>query len=281
MKIDGKKLALTQETQLSTRIKALHEKPILNIISLAESKVSDNFISIKMKKADRLGIKVRILKIPSNNTAEILSLLNDEIRNIQGGVIIQLPIFNNLSIDKVLDIIPTERDVDMLNSATRDLWQNKQLTIVQPPIVLAVQSVFQEIYSINYIQNVKGKNIVLIGDGLLVGKPLARWFYRYNIPCDQINLETPSEMKYELLKKADIIISGIGVGHSLKKEHIKTGAVVIDCGTSEYSGEIVGDVDPSCYELVKYYTPVPGGVGPLVVMGLFENLVSLYENKYL
>jgi 5,10-methylene-tetrahydrofolate dehydrogenase/methenyl tetrahydrofolate cyclohydrolase len=116
------------------------------------------------------------------------------------------------------------------------------------------------------------KKIVVLGAGRLVGEPVGMWLKRNNVQFDVIIMETEEEEKLRLIKNADILISGIGVPHFIKPEMLKPGVVLVDAGTSEQMGKLAGDIDPSCAEVASVFTPVPGGVGPITVAGLFWNL---------
>ena len=133
------------------------------------------------------------------------------------------------------------------------------------------QAVHEILESCNVSLN--GKKIVVAGQGRLVGEPVHLMFNRMKVPHRVIDIKTSKKEKLALLKDADIIISGMGVPHSIKPDMIKKGVVIIDAGTSEQSGKLVGDVDPACGDVASFMTPVPGGVGPLTIVSLLRNLV--------
>jgi len=121
------------------------------------------------------------------------------------------------------------------------------------------------------------KNIVMMGQGMLVGKPVTAMLKFINLSPFIITSETLN--KNDIIKKADIIISAIGKGKYLTGDMIKKGAIVIDAGTSEYEGGIVGDVDlESVKNVASYVSPVPGGVGPVTVAMLLNNVLKVAKN---
>jgi 5,10-methylene-tetrahydrofolate dehydrogenase/methenyl tetrahydrofolate cyclohydrolase len=118
------------------------------------------------------------------------------------------------------------------------------------------------------------KKVVIVGRGKLVGEPVAIWFKQQGAEPILIDINTPLEDRMVAYKEADIVVSGIGKPHHLKKEFFKSGVILIDAGTSEQAGVLAGDFDPSCSEIASIITPVPGGVGPLTVACLFRNIFN-------
>ena len=165
------------------------------------------------------------------------------------GVVIQLPID---SADALLAQVPQNKDIDNYPSA---------------PVAAAVEEILNRAGV-----DSKNKKAVVVGEGRLVGKPVAQLLRKLGanvsvVSLDQGNL---SELKY-----ADIVVSGAGSPGLIKPEMLKQGVVLIDAGTSEQAGKVVGDCDLRCAEVTSVFTPVPGGVGPVAVAMLFKNLAAL------
>ena len=133
-----------------------------------------------------------------------------------------------------------------------------------------------EILERNNIQ-VKGKKVVILGRGRLVGKPFAICMKRLGAEIIQLNSTTGDPVPH--LLTADIIATGIGKPHFIKPEMIREGAIILDGGTSEKDGKVVGDADPSCAEKCQIFTPTPGGIGPITVALLFRNLLNIIKNQ--
>ncbi|MDD3663505.1 MAG: bifunctional methylenetetrahydrofolate dehydrogenase/methenyltetrahydrofolate cyclohydrolase, partial [Candidatus Pacebacteria bacterium] len=126
--------------------------------------------------------------------------------------------------------------------------------------------------------DLKDKNIVVLGQGTLVGRPVTHLLRSrgFNV----LTIDSHTENISSLLKNADIIISGIGKGKFIKGDMVKEGVVIVDAGTSEENGSVIGDVDfESTLEIASYLTPSPGGVGPVTVAVLLENVLKVAENK--
>jgi methylenetetrahydrofolate dehydrogenase (NADP+)/methenyltetrahydrofolate cyclohydrolase len=116
----------------------------------------------------------------------------------------------------------------------------------------------------------------VVGDGKLVGTPTIAWLDTQEINYTMINKETDIIVQRDLMKEADIIISGVGVPHLINEHQVKDGVVIIDAGTSEAGKRIRGDVSPSVAHKASVFTPVPGGIGPLTIAILYRNVVSSY-----
>ena len=188
------------------------------------------------------------------------------------ALIVQLPVPMGINQKEVCDTIPVEKDADVLSSGAREKFESGDTGALLPPVVGAVR----EIFTRNGI-NPKGGRAVVIGDGWLVGNPAAVWLRQQG--AHVFVLTSKSSDLSTALKGADIIVSGAGVPHLLKPEYLKQGVVLIDAGTSESNGTIAGDANPACADKCALFTPVPGGVGPLAVACLFENVVTLAERR--
>ena len=209
---------------------------------------------------------------------------------VNSGVIIQLPLprttFQEKSLteratqkvvrglpkkflaEEFLNLIPEEKDVDVLSEKSLGKFYQGTLKIL-PPTVNGILYLLKS-YKIGSI----GKNVVIVGAGRLVGFPLATQLLKEKATLSVLNEWTRDASSFT--KKADILISGVGKPNLIKGNVVKKGGVVIDAGTSMKKGKLIGDVDfKSVSEKASYITPVPGGVGPLTIACLLENLVKL------
>ena len=188
------------------------------------------------------------------------------------GIIVQLPLPDFLNQRKILDAIDPELDVDCLGTvASEKFYKNeKGLSF---PTALACLAILD---SINI--DLKEKKIVVLGQGDLVGKPVtALLCFRGLIP-EIITRETKN--KEEIIKQADVLITGMGNGKFITGQTIKKGAILIDAGTSESNSAIVGDVDlESVKNIASFVSPVPGGVGPVTVAMLLKNILTVAKGK--
>lgn len=268
--LDGKKLSQKILAELKQEISSISDKLRLAAVVTSEDPVVRKFVEQKKKAAEELGIDLRIYPFPENITTNELRKRLAEIvhekRNT--GVIIQLPLPEHINTQYILNAIVTEKDVDMLASKSLgNLVVGKSFLL--PPVAGAIKAIFEE-YGVDY----RHKYTVIVGSGNLVGRPAALWLLGEKATFSVI--ESAAKNPQELLRMADIIISGIGRPKWIIGEMIKEGAVAIDAGTSESAGKLVGDMDfDSVAPKASYITPVPGGVGPVAVAMLFKNLVTL------
>lgn len=274
IKIDGKKLSQEILFKIRTEVDALPFQPVFCDVLVGEDKVSMQYVEMKARKATSVGILFHKANFPSSITTEELikeiKMLN-KIPNMC-GIILQLPLPSHIDKELVLDAVDEEIDVDCLGSLSSRKFYNGEITLGFPTALACMELV----KSINL--DLRNKKIVILGQGNLVGKPVAALFHFLGLPVSIINSKT--EDREKLLKEADIIISGIGKGKYIKGDMIKEGVVLIDAGTSESFSGIVGDVDLDSVEKVSgYVSPVPGGVGPMTVAMLLNNVLTVAKNK--
>lgn len=272
--LDGKKLSQKLLEELRRGIATLGQKLRLAVVVVGKDPVVAQFTAQKKKAAESVGIDVRIYpfeeKITTNALRKRLAEIVHEEKNT--GVIVQLPLPEYINMRYILDSVKLEKDVDML--AARSLGNLAAgKSPILPPVAGAIKAFFEE-YQIDY----KNKYMVVVGAGALVGRPVALWLLNEKVTFSVIRSGTQNPE--EFLKRADIIISGVGKPKFITGGMIKEGVVVIDAGTSESEGKVVGDVDfDSVSPQASYITPVPGGVGPVTVAMLLKNLVTLAKLK--
>lgn len=266
---NGKQASLDIQTMLREDINNLSETPSLAVISIPNHPSIASFIKIKRKYGEAIG--VRVDEFDFQETIGEDNLIT-EIQKIialkkHTGIIVQLPLPKGYDTAKILNTIPKELDVDVLGEEN---WQHFISTGSPiPPVAGAVAHILKSAST-----DIENKKVVIIGYGKLVGLPVSEWFKHHTVSAAIIDITTSEETRRALYKEADIVISGIGKPHHLKPDYFKEGAVLIDAGTSEQSGAIAGDFDPSCADIASVFTPVPGGVGPLTVAHLFKNLIA-------
>ena len=270
--LDGKKLSEKILTNLKKKVKKSKLHLRLAVIQVGENLVSQVFINQKKKACEKVGLKFKLYKFP----AKIKDLeFKKEIKKIvqnptNSGVIIQLPLPEKFFPEDFLNLIPEEKDIDVLSEHSLGKFYQGTLRIL-PPTVNGILQLLKD-----YKVTLKGKNVVIVGAGRLVGFPLATQLLKEKATLSVLNeftRDTPS-----FTKKADILVSAVGKPNLIKSKMVKKGVVVIDAGSSRKDGKVVGDVDfQSVAKKASYITPVPGGVGPLTVACLLENLVKLYK----
>lgn len=268
--MDGKKIAEEKMLLLKEKIKREEISLSLAVIQVGDNPVSNIYIRNKKERLEDAGITVNIYKLKEDISTE---KLREKIAFLkEDGVIIQLPLPKHINKEDVVETILPEKDVDcMLPFSFANPFSKEEGVL--PPVVSAVATLLKE-----YNIKTKGKNVVLIGAGDLVGKPLSLFFIKKKATVSVLNKETKERDFFT--KDADIIVSGAGVPSIIKSKEIKKGVVLIDAGTSSLNGNIKGDIDiKEIEDKASLLAPVPGGVGPLTIYYLAYNLLYLKDKK--
>jgi len=272
--IDGKKLKDKILSEVKEEISKLSFQPIFCDVLVGEDPASIQYVKIKAKAAEAIRIKFHSANFPiSITTNELIKEIKtlNKLKNIC-GIVVQLPLPASINRQKVLDSIDPRLDVDCLGTvASEKFYKNDTHDKIYLgfPTALACMALLD---SINI--DLKNKKIVVLGQGMLVGKPVTALLRFKNL--SPVVLANDTEDKEKFIKEADIIISGMGDGKYIKGDMIKSEAVIIDAGTSEFNSGIVGDVDLQSVEnIASYVSPVPGGVGPVTVAMLLNNVLKV------
>jgi len=268
--LDGKKLAEKILKGVKRQIKSRRLKLKLAVVLVGDNSVSQVFIRKKKEICEKVGIGFKLYQLEKNISLQGLKNAVEKIAEEKdnSGIVIQLPLPKNFGSDsqEILNIIPPEKDIDCLSQGNLDNFYKGE-PLILPPVVGAV-SHFLKDYNIP----IKGKNIVVIGAGRLVGQPVNKWLLDKKAMVslvDKFTKNVPS-----LTKRADIIISGVGKPGLITGEMVKSGVVVIDAGTIVEGNKLKGDINfKTVSKKASYITPVPGGVGPLTIACLLENLI--------
>jgi len=267
MIIDGKKIASEIIGELKKKNKP---EKFMAAILVGNDDISANFINQKKKTAEELGIDFRLYNfLETLNNDE----LREEVRKIAehgtcGGVIVQLPLPEHINKNYILNVIPREKDVDVIGERALGAFYAGRNPVL-PPAVGVVKEILE-----SRIQNPESKIVAVVGLGFLIGKPVSVWLM--DKTKEIMLLDKFSDLS--VIKNADVIICGTGQAGLIKPEILKDGAGVIDFGYSMQNGKISGDLDASGdLSKLSFYTPTPGGTGPILVAKLFENFYALNQ----
>ena len=278
--IDGKKIAQKIIDELKKQPKP---EKIFAAVLVGDNPQSKSFLKQKEKVAKELGIDFRMYEFPAK-------LKNDDLRKEVGkiallkrvgGVIIQLPLPEHINRHYILNVILREKDVDVLGERALGAFYNNR-NIILPPAVGVVDEI---VSSMKY--QVSSAKVAVVGRGFLVGKPIAIWLTDKVKELGVFGRESDLTPPAGGLKNYDLIISGVGQAGLIKPEMLKDGAGVIDFGYSiNENGKISGDLDANLIQNSKFkiqnsswYTPTPGGTGPILVAKIFENFYKLTQTK--
>lgn len=272
--IDGRKIRNEILEDIKKDLEILPFQPIFCDILVGNDPVSASYVKIKDKTATSLGIKFRTIEFGNDSTTESIIEEIDNLNRVpyMCGIIVQLPLPSHIDKEKVLDAINEKVDVDCLSRINSEKFYNNEESIIYPTALACIKI----IDSLNIDLN--DKKILVLGQGTLVGKPVSHLLKKKGYDVDVVNTKT--ENTESLIKNADIIISAIGKGGFIKGSMIKEGAIIIDAGTSEDNGSVVGDVDlDSVLGAASFVSPTPGGVGPVTVAMLLKNVLLVAKQK--
>lgn len=270
--LDGQKLRDQLVPQLIKKIRKTAYKPKLVIIQIGNLKESNSYIKKKKTFGRKLGALV-VHKQYSENVSEKEIISDISIYNLDSsvhGIMIQLPIPKALNSNQIIEAIDQRKDVDGLTAKnTKLLFDNTEAFI--PATTQGIITLLQH----NKI-NLAGKRVVVVGESTLVGRPTTLALLNRKATVTVCHIHTKN--LEEETRRADILIVATGQPHLITSNHVSKNQIVIDVGiTVTEKKKIVGDVDYKRVEnLVGAITPVPGGVGPMTVFSLFENLIKSY-----
>ncbi len=272
--IDGKNIAQNIVGELKKQ--AMPQK-IFAAVLVGNDPVNESFLKQKEKVAGELGIDFRIYRFPEISTGDSLRKEIGKIVSLKkvGGVLIQLPMPSCINAQYVLNAIPREKDVDVLGErAIGAFYAGRNLVL--PPAAAVVEEIIE-----NCKLKIENLRIAVVGLGFLIGKPISVWLKG---KCAEIYLLNKGS-DFSILKNADLVISGVGKAGLIKPEMLKDNAGIIDFGYStDENGKISGDFDTnslmdSGYSL-SFYTPTPGGTGPILAAKIFENFYTLNNESH-
>ena len=278
--LDGKQTALKISNRLKEEISEFLEKdkraPKIEIILVGNDYASKMYVDMKSKKAIDLGIDVKVHSLEENTTTEELGNILKELNQNASidGIMVQLPLPKHIDEKRILELISPLKDVDGLTSYNLGKLFKNDSSAIAPATAKGVVLLLKE-----YEIPIDGKNAVVIGRGDIAGLPIAAMLQNENATVTICHSHTQN-LK-EICKNADILVSSIGEPEYINSEYIKEGSVVIDVGTNRNTdGQLVGDIDfNSVRDIAKYITPVPGGVGPMTIACLFDNLIEVYRKN--
>tara|TARA_B100000902_G_scaffold399580_1_gene471165 strand:+ start:4145 stop:4981 length:837 start_codon:yes stop_codon:yes gene_type:complete len=244
--------------------------PTLTAITVGDNPASLLYVSRKEDKAKELGVNFNWIKLPNEASSEDVSTVVETSKKTSEGIIIQLPLPAQLNFEEIVNLIPSNLDIDGLTTHNLGYLYTENYKII-PATSLAVLELLK-FYNIP----TEDKNIVIAGRSRLVSSPLSKLLSnkKYNANVTVIHSRT-SNLK-NFTKQADIFISAVGKSKLFSKEYFKEESIVIDIGISNENGKNSGDVDITGLDnYLSGRSPFPGGIGPITVSALYSNLGKL------
>lgn len=246
--------------------------PHCAVILVGDDVASQTYVKNKEKAFREVGMMSTVYRLPQNISQDelekIVEYLNhdDEI----DGILVQLPLPQQLDKDAILNLINPEKDVDGLTPVNQGLISKKEGLKPCTPLGIV------ELLKRHQIQ-LEGKHCVVIGRSELVGKPVS--LLMLNEHCTVTMCHSKTQDLNKIASQADILIVAMGKAGYINENFIKDEAIVVDVGIHREEGQLIGDVNPDAYQKASWYTPVPGGVGPMTIAMLLSNTLKAFLER--
>lgn len=250
-----------QLRSVSSLVQSENVTPKLAIVQVKDDPVINTYVKLKKRYAADIGVELDLYTPKQSEIEDVINILNKD--GSVHGIIVQLPLADPSETDKIVNYVVADKDVDALADKSN----------FDPATPMAIFWLLA-----GYNIDLTDKKVLIIGKGKLVGRPLERMLRASNI--DVVVADRDTEDLREDCLAADVIITATGSPAILSSDMIKQGAVVVDAGVASEAGKTVGDLDDSVYERDDLIiTPKKGGVGPLTVCSLFENVIKAAQAK--
>ena len=268
--LDGRVTAAAIKAELKVKVSALANKPGLGTILVGDDPGSHSYVGGKHKDCAEVGIHSLRIDLPATATqADVLASITDlnSARECT-GYIVQLPLPRGIDANTILEAIDPSKDADGLHPLNLG-----KLVIGEPAALPCTPRGIIELLH-RYNVPTKGAEVVIVGRGLTVGRPLGLILSRRGDDATVTTVHTSTRDLAFHTRRADIVIAAAGVPHSITAEMIKPGAAVLDVGITRTDSGLQGDVHPDVREVAGYFSPNPGGVGPMTRAMLLTNVVE-------
>ena len=277
-KLDGVATAAAIKAELATRVAALRERgvvPGLATVLVGEDPASQNYVRMKHRDCEQVGISSIRVELPADATA---AQVEDAIRRLNAddactGYIVQLPIPKHLDENWALSLIDPDKDADGLHPINLG-----RLVLNEPATLPCTPRGIVELVRRHGVEW-KGAEVVVVGRGITVGRPLGLILTRRSENATVTLCHTGTRDLAAEVRAADIVIAAAGVPGIIRADMVKPGAAVLDVGVSRVDGRIAGDVAPDVAEVAGWVSPNPGGVGPMTRAMLLRNVVEAAERQ--
>lgn len=267
--LNGTVLAKTIKEKVAQRVADLRQPPGLGVILVGDNPASHVYVSLKEKAGKEAGIYVEKHLFPENVKAKTVIEKIDELnkRADINGILVQLPLPQNLNTEEIIEALHPTKDVDGFHPENRKALLADEPLLV-PPVALAIMRLIQATR-----QPLSGRTAVILGNSSVFAEPIIELLQENGVTAEWVSRET--EGFKDICRVADILIVAVGELHVVTKEMVKDSAIVIDVGTNKTpEGKVRGDVSPELEGYAGFLSQVPGGVGPLTVAYLLMNVVK-------
>ena len=273
--LDGKATAAVIKDELCQVVSTMATKPGLGTILVGDDAGSHSYVTGKHKDCAEVGINSIRIDLPATASQSDVAAAIKDLNNSNEctGYIVQLPLPNGISANSILESIDPNKDADGLHP----LNLGKLVLGASAPLPCTPRAILELLHRFSITTS--GKEVVVIGRGLTVGRPLGLLLSQRGSDATVTTTHTKTKDLISHTKRADIVIAAIGSAHFLTSEMIKPGAVVLDVGITRTNSGLQGDVDPDIVKIASAFAPMPGGVGPMTRAMLLSNVVEMAQNK--
>ena len=273
--LDGKATAAVIKGELRQIVSTMAKKPGLGTILVGDDPGSHSYVTGKHKDCAEVGINSIRIDLPATASQSDVAAAIKDLNNSSEctGYIVQLPLPNAINANIILESIDPNKDADGLHP----LNLGKLVIGARAPLPCTPRAILELLH--RYTITTSGKEVVVIGRGLTVGRPLGLLLSQRGSDATVTTTHTKTKDLISHTKRADIIIAAIGSAHFLTPEMIKPGAIVLDVGITRTDSGLQGDVHPDVVNVASAFAPMPGGVGPMTRAMLLSNVVEMAENK--
>lgn len=270
--LDGKMVSKKIHEEVKAEVSKLNKKPCLLVILVGDDQASQIYVASKEKACKKVGMISKTIVLDKNSSQkQVIDIIQEANKdNNINGILVQMPLPDHMNAKAVVDAISPLKDVDGLHAINQGKLMLKEEGIV-PATPKGIMRLLDE-----YHVDLKGKNALVIGRSILVGNPVAQLLLQRDATVTIAHSKTKN-LK-ELCQTMDIIVSAVGKPKTITEDMVKEGAVIVDVGINRVLGTLVGDVDYLLVALkTSRITPVPGGVGPMTIACLLENVMACYR----
>jgi methylenetetrahydrofolate dehydrogenase (NADP+)/methenyltetrahydrofolate cyclohydrolase len=272
--LDGVAAAKVIRHEVAQAVAKLKNKPGLATVLVGDDPGSRSYVNGKHRDCSQVGINSIRIELPETvSQAELLKEIDDLNRSKEcSGFIVQLPLPTHIDTNRVLSAIDPDKDADGLHPINLG-----KLVLSQNGVIPCTPRAIVELLRKNEI-SLSGREVVIIGRGTTVGRPLSLLLSSRGIDATVTILHSKSSDIRSHTKRADIVIAALGRAHFLTADMVKEGVVAIDVGITRTSKGLVGDIDPEVIKVASAIAPMPGGVGPMTRAMLLSNLLTLHKD---
>ena len=273
--LDGKATAAIIKDELRQVVSQMAKKPGLGTILVGDDPGSMSYVSGKHSDCAEVGINSIRIDLPASASASDVSAAVKDLNNSDEctGYIVQLPLPSGINANKILESIDPNKDADGLHP----LNLGKLVLGAKAPLPCTPRGILELLH--RYSLSTSGKEVVVIGRGLTVGRPLGLLLSQRGSDATVTTTHTKTKDLIAHTKRADIVVAAMGSAHFLTPEMVKPGAVVLDVGITRTNSGLQGDVHPDVVNIASALAPMPGGVGPMTRAMLLSNVVEMAQNR--